>query len=184
MDIRPDSRHLAGGMVVFLLMTTWMVYNGIAQPGRTYYQPEYSLHASHTYDVPCAECHTKPFQSAANEGCEFCHPGGARKRPIPVPKNLPPGVEPPKQIPQSHAAVQLHKLVAAQLCGECHIEHAHSELAEFLAQVGPERVKHPKYPDNVHKFIPESAEGEQNCTKCHEPTELEVKDDVVALNGN
>lgn len=184
MDIRPDSRHLAGGTVIFLLVTTWMVYNGITQPGRTYYQPEYSIHSGTTYEVTCVECHTTPFQPSSNDGCLVCHPAGAREKPKIIPKNLPPGVKPPVQILQSHAANQLHKLVAQHSCNDCHIEHAHSELGDFLKALSPERRQLPRYPDIVHKFIPDSARGEQDCIMCHMPEELEVKDDVVAMNGN
>ncbi len=187
MELKPDNRHLMGGMVGAVVLTAALVYMGMSAPGDVYYKPDHNVHPLGDYGVnECNECHAKPMAQVANESCTVCHPGGMRNKPKKLPGTPKPGAPapPPDPFPQSKAAAEFHKLVKDQSCGACHIEHKHTALTEFLKLKPAQRQAAKGYPDNVHAFLPKEMQGEQFCATCHEPAELEgLKGDEKSLDG-
>ncbi|MBI3736213.1 cytochrome c3 family protein, partial [Candidatus Sumerlaeota bacterium] len=143
---------------------------GITAPSDLYYQPEHSAHSGGDYGAACADCHAAAFKQVRNEQCLVCHPGAVRKKPkSPSAK----GSGPVNDFPQAPAAAKFHAVAAEMSCNQCHLEHKKTDLGEFLLLKPALRAKEPKFPDNVHAFIPEAHRGPDHCIHCHEPAELE-----------
>lgn len=165
MELRPDNRHLVGGIVAALLCSAYLLYAGIGQPGPTYYEPEFSAHTGGRYDeIFCKDCH-KPWKPAADAECVACHDHRAISQALAIPA----GDRVPGKVP---ASVLLHALTSDASCNDCHVEHRKSELTDLLKLPADQRHAQRNFFKLVHDPLPENLKGEHNCKQCHTPEEL------------
>lgn len=165
MELRPDNRHLVGGVVAALLATAYLAWAGMGQPGPAYYEPEFDAHTGGRYDeIKCSDCH-RPFKPAADADCIACHD----HRELAAALRL----SAEKLVrPDLSASLVMHGLVKDQACGTCHVEHRSTDLGVVLKLPKAERHAAKGFYRAVHDPLPEALQGEANCAKCHTPEEL------------
>lgn len=170
MEFVPDKRHLWGGVTVALLVCVWIVYQGTADMGGAFYQPEYSGHPKGTaYQAECADCHGVAWKEVDNGSCIVCHQKRAPRRLAALP-----GKADPAKKPEDTPSDKLHMLVPEQACVTCHVEHRHTELDELLKIHQPARKSAKGYPALIHALIPAKYQGQENCIVCHTQAEIDA----------
>lgn len=169
MEFQPDKKHLAGGLAGAVLLTAYLVYQGMSSPGSAYYRPEHAGHPAGTvYAANCDDCHLKAFQPAANEGCIFCHGK------IPVLHILAPDKAKKAAAEKKETASdKLHKLLQDMACRDCHVEHRPSALDAALKTPKETRAQAKGFHAAIHGVIPPKYQGQDNCVYCHSLAELD-----------